>query len=91
MSEGRSPAAPAGTERRADPGAAAHPEPSDAELLAAHVEGDPEAFATLVARHQDRLWAVAIRTLGQEGQRIMPLAEAIALLNGEATPPDLRH
>ena len=34
---------------------------------------------------------VAIRTLGQEGQRIMPLAEAISLLQGEATPPDLRH
>jgi threonyl-tRNA synthetase len=34
---------------------------------------------------------VAIRTLGQEGQRIMPLTEAIALLKGEATPPDLRH
>lgn len=35
----------------------------DAELLAAHVEGDPEAFAVLVRRHQDRLWAVALRTL----------------------------
>ncbi|MDR6834638.1 MULTISPECIES: threonine--tRNA ligase [unclassified Sphingopyxis] len=34
---------------------------------------------------------VAIRTLGQEGQRIMPLAEAITLLQGEATPPDLRR
>ena len=35
----------------------------DAELLAAHVGGDPEAFAVLVGRHQDRLWAVALRTL----------------------------
>jgi threonyl-tRNA synthetase len=33
---------------------------------------------------------VAIRTLGEERQRVMPLAEAIALLKGEATPPDLR-
>ena len=33
---------------------------------------------------------VAIRTLGQDGQRIMPIAEAIAMLKGEATPPDLR-
>jgi threonyl-tRNA synthetase len=33
---------------------------------------------------------VAIRTLGQEGQRVMPLADAIALLSAEATPPDLR-
>lgn len=33
---------------------------------------------------------VAVRTLGQDGQRIMPLAEAIAMLRAEATPPDLR-
>lgn len=36
---------------------------SDAELLRRHVHGDPEAFATLVSRHQDRLWAVALRTM----------------------------
>jgi RNA polymerase sigma-70 factor, ECF subfamily len=35
----------------------------DAELLAAHVAGDPRAFNELVARHRDRMWAVAIRTL----------------------------
>jgi RNA polymerase sigma-70 factor (ECF subfamily) len=35
-------------------------DPTDAELLQAHVDGDPSAFATLVARHQDRLWAVAL-------------------------------
>ncbi len=33
---------------------------------------------------------VAIRTLGSEGQRIMPLADALAMLTAEATPPDLR-
>jgi threonyl-tRNA synthetase len=33
---------------------------------------------------------VAIRTLGSDGQRIMSLAEAIAMLKDEATPPDLR-
>jgi RNA polymerase sigma-70 factor, ECF subfamily len=38
-------------------------EPDDAALLAAHVAGDPQAFATLVARHRDRLWAVALRTM----------------------------
>ncbi|GAA3622416.1 RNA polymerase sigma factor SigM [Microlunatus ginsengisoli] len=37
--------------------------PDDAALLAAHVAGDPEAFATLVGRHRDRLWAVALRTM----------------------------
>ncbi|SDB97175.1 RNA polymerase sigma-70 factor, ECF subfamily [Raineyella antarctica] len=35
----------------------------DTELLAAHVGGHPEAFAVLIGRHQDRLWAVALRTL----------------------------
>jgi threonyl-tRNA synthetase len=33
---------------------------------------------------------VAIRTLGQEGQRVMSLADAIAMLKADATPPDLR-
>jgi RNA polymerase sigma-70 factor (ECF subfamily) len=39
-------------------------EPTDAELLAAHVAGDPDAFARLFRRHRDRLWAVALRTMG---------------------------
>ena len=39
-------------------------EPSDADLLRAHVEGDPEAFGVLFGRHRDRLWAVALRTMG---------------------------
>src|SRR5580698_6594353 len=38
--------------------------PSDDELLARHVDGDPAAFSELVSRHRDRLWAVALRTLG---------------------------
>ena len=33
---------------------------------------------------------VAIRTLGQEGQRIMSIDEAVTMLISEATPPDLR-
>jgi threonyl-tRNA synthetase len=33
---------------------------------------------------------VAIRRLGSEGQRVLPLDEAIAALVAEATPPDLR-
>jgi RNA polymerase sigma-70 factor, ECF subfamily len=36
---------------------------TDAELLQAHVEGDPDAFAELVARHQDRMWAIALRIM----------------------------
>jgi RNA polymerase sigma-70 factor (ECF subfamily) len=29
----------------------------------AHADGDPHAFASLVARHQDRLWAIALRMM----------------------------
>ncbi|MFI6324835.1 RNA polymerase sigma factor SigM [Nonomuraea sp. NPDC050556] len=40
------------------------PSASDAELLAAHIDGDPHAFSEIVKRHRDRMWAVALRTLG---------------------------
>jgi threonyl-tRNA synthetase len=33
---------------------------------------------------------VAIRRLGGAAQEVLPLAEAVALLKAEATPPDLR-
>jgi len=36
----------------------------DRELLARHAAGDRDAFGVLVARHRDRLWRVALRTLG---------------------------
>jgi len=42
-------------------------EPSDAsdiDLLRAHVDGDRDAFGILFHRHRDRLWAVALRTMG---------------------------
>jgi RNA polymerase sigma-70 factor (ECF subfamily) len=39
-------------------------ERSDQDLLRAHVDGDPDAFGELFARHRDRLWAVALRTMG---------------------------
>lgn len=42
----------------------AEAELTDHELLQAHVDGDPDAFATLFRRHRDRLWAVALRTMG---------------------------
>ena len=38
----------------------------DRALLSRHVAGDREAFAELVRRHQDRLWRVALRTLGSQ-------------------------
>ena len=37
---------------------------SDQDLLRAHVDGDTDAFGVLFARHRDRLWAVALRTMG---------------------------
>ncbi len=37
---------------------------TDSELLSRHAAGDTGAFAELVRRHRDRLWAVALRTLG---------------------------
>jgi RNA polymerase sigma-70 factor (ECF subfamily) len=51
-------------------------EPSDAELLARHVGGDPHAFGVLVQRHRDRLWAVAIRTLGDRDEAADALQDA---------------
>ena len=38
--------------------------PSDRDLLARHGAGDRDAFGELVHRHRDRLWRVALRTLG---------------------------
>ncbi len=47
-------------------------------------------YLLVVGKREADEGTVAIRTLGQDGQRILPLAEAIAMLKGEATPPDLR-
>jgi len=44
----------------------------------------------VVGKREAEEGTVAIRTLGEERQRVVPLAEAIAMLSGEATPPDLR-
>ncbi len=52
-------------------------DPSDAELLAAHVAGDPAAFETLVRRHRDRLWAVALRTTGDPEEASDALQDAL--------------
>jgi len=49
----------------------------DAELLARHVDGDPDAFGELVNRHRDRLWAVALRTLGQPEDAADALQDAL--------------
>ena len=49
----------------------------DVALLEAHVAGDPDAFATLFARHRDRLWAVAVRTTGNPEDAADALQDAM--------------
>ncbi len=44
----------------------------------------------VVGKREAEEGTVAVRTLGAEYQKVMPLAEAIAMLVGEATPPDQR-
>lgn len=51
--------------------------PADAELLRRHVLGDPDAFSVLVTRHRDRLWAVALRTLGNPEDAADALQDAL--------------
>lgn len=51
-------------------------ERSDAELLQEHVDGDQTAFEVLVARHRDRLWAVALRTMRNPEEAADALQEA---------------
>jgi RNA polymerase sigma-70 factor (ECF subfamily) len=50
---------------------------ADAELLARHVAGDPDAFGELVRRHRDRLWAVALRTLGDREEAADAVQDAL--------------
>lgn len=48
----------------------------DKELLARHAQGDPHAFAELVHRHRDRMWAVALRTIGDPEEAADALQDA---------------
>jgi RNA polymerase sigma-70 factor (ECF subfamily) len=48
----------------------------DKELLSRHAGGDPHAFAELVHRHRDRMWAVALRTLGDQEEAADALQDA---------------
>ncbi|MFF4365272.1 RNA polymerase sigma factor SigM [Streptomyces sp. NPDC001594] len=50
---------------------------SDQELLSLHVAGDPDAFGELVRRHRDRLWAVAVRTLGDREEAADAVQDAL--------------
>ncbi|KAF4405695.1 MULTISPECIES: RNA polymerase sigma factor SigM [Streptomyces] len=50
---------------------------TDKELLARHVDGDPDAFSEIVRRHRDRLWAVALRTLGDREEAADAVQDAL--------------
>ncbi|MGW3203762.1 RNA polymerase sigma factor SigM [Streptomyces sp. NPDC001135] len=50
---------------------------SDKDLLARHVEGDSHAFGEIVRRHRDRLWAVALRTLGDREEAADAVQDAL--------------
>ncbi|MFP5346947.1 MAG: RNA polymerase sigma factor SigM [Actinomycetes bacterium] len=58
-------------------GTAADKAAADKDLLAAHLAGDPAAFPELVRRHQQRLWAVALRTLGDPDDAADALQDAL--------------
>jgi RNA polymerase sigma-70 factor, ECF subfamily len=66
---------------RPEPGSAAPPSgpagPTDDDLLRRHVSGDAEAFGILFARHRERLWAVAVRTLGDPDEAADALQDAM--------------
>jgi len=49
----------------------------DRALLAAHLDGRPGAFDELVRRHQDRLYAVAVRTTGDREEAADALQDAL--------------
>jgi RNA polymerase sigma-70 factor (ECF subfamily) len=46
-------------------------------LLRRHVNGDLDAFGALFARHRDRLWAVAVRTIGDPEEAADALQDAM--------------
>jgi RNA polymerase sigma-70 factor (ECF subfamily) len=56
---------------------AEHPDALDRALLERHVAGDATAFSELVRRHQDRLWAVALRTLGDREEAADAVQDAL--------------
>lgn len=63
-----------------DPPVASSAQPSgatDLDLLHAHVAGDRHAFTEIFHRHRDRLWAVALRTLGDREEAADALQDAL--------------
>lgn len=64
---------------------------SDPALLEAHASGDPDAFGELVRRHRDRLWAVALRTLGDREEAADAVQDAlVSAFRAAASPAAFR-
>ncbi|MFJ6199555.1 RNA polymerase sigma factor SigM [Micromonospora sp. NPDC092111] len=59
------------------PAALSHADATDLDLLRAHVAGDRDAFTELFHRHRDRLWAVALRTMGDREEAADALQDAL--------------
>jgi RNA polymerase sigma-70 factor, ECF subfamily len=54
-----------------------HADADDRTLLSLHANGDTDAFGVLFARHKDRLWSVALRTLGDPEEAADALQDAM--------------
>jgi RNA polymerase sigma-70 factor (ECF subfamily) len=59
--------------------------PDDAALLAGVVEGDQEAFATLMRRHEDRVFAVCLRLMGSRAAALDASQETFLTLYRKAS------
>src|SRR3954447_11274056 len=59
------------------PDGTTHRDASDQDLLTRHADGGPEAVGELVRRHRDRLWAVALRTLGDREEAADAVQDAL--------------
>ncbi|QYC46021.1 ECF RNA polymerase sigma factor SigM [Nonomuraea coxensis DSM 45129] len=80
------------------PSPADRPAVTDADLLTAHINGDPHAFSEIVKRHRDRMWAVALRTLGDPDEAADAVQDAFvsayrkaATFRGEAAVTTWLH
>mgnify|MGYP003341319857 CR=1 FL=1 len=61
------------------------PQDSDRTLLDQHIAGDGEAFEALFLRHQDKLWAAAIRVTRNPEDASDALQEAMISAFPDAT------
>lgn len=59
------------------PRPAAFDQDDDRRLLQRHLQGEPDAFGELIGRHRGRLWAVALRTLGDPEDAADALQDAV--------------